>query len=79
MAFAVCRLGIPTGTAKFRPVIGLRQISWLPRPCLTREQPACLNKSRKRRSKGGATQAAVGIASRKAMIWMKIEPGSMSG
>jgi hypothetical protein len=27
MAFAVWRLGIPTGTAKFRFVIGLRQIS----------------------------------------------------
>lgn len=25
---------------KFRPVIGLRQISWLPLPCRTSEQPA---------------------------------------
>jgi hypothetical protein len=32
MAFAVWRLGMPTGTAKFRRVIGLYQISWLPFP-----------------------------------------------
>jgi hypothetical protein len=30
MALAVWRLGIPTGTAKFRCVMGLCQISWLP-------------------------------------------------
>ena len=30
MALAVWRLGIPMGTAKFRCVIGLCQISWLP-------------------------------------------------
>jgi hypothetical protein len=32
IAFAVWRLGIPTGTGKFQLVIGLRQISWLPFP-----------------------------------------------
>jgi hypothetical protein len=68
MAFAVCRLGMPTGTAKFRPVVGLRQISWLPRPCLSKTQPAARSKSRNGRSNGGAIQAATGIASRKALI-----------
>ena len=38
IAFAVWRLGIPTGTAKFRLVIGLCQISWLPVPWRTRKQ-----------------------------------------
>jgi hypothetical protein len=46
IAFAVWRLGIPTGTAKFRSVIGLCQISWLPRPCRTSVQPAARSKSR---------------------------------
>jgi hypothetical protein len=40
IAFAVCRLGMPTGTGKFRFVIGLYQISWLPFPCRTGMQPA---------------------------------------
>jgi hypothetical protein len=46
MAFAVCRLGMPTGTAKFRFVIGLRQISWLPLPCRTSVHPAARNAQR---------------------------------
>jgi hypothetical protein len=40
MALAVCRLGMPIGTAKFRLVVGLCQISWLPLPCRTSVQPA---------------------------------------
>jgi hypothetical protein len=54
IALAVRRLGIPTGTAKFRLVIGLYQISWLPLPCLTRVQPAARSKSRSGRPNCGA-------------------------
>ena len=66
MALAVWRLGMPTGTGKFRCVIGLRQISWLPLPCRTRVQPAARSNSRKARSNCGAIQA--GSASRRAVI-----------
>ena len=68
IALAVCRLGMPIGTAKFRLVIGLCQISWLPLPCRTSVQPAARNNSRNGRSNCGAIQATAGSASRSAVI-----------
>ena len=50
MALAVCRLGMPMGTGKFRAVIGLCQTSWLPLPSRTMVQPAAFNISRSGRS-----------------------------
>ena len=79
IALAVWRLGMPTGTAKFRFVIGLYQISWLPLPCRMKVQPAARNKSRSGRSNCGAIQARARSASRNAVIWMKTEFGSTSG
>jgi hypothetical protein len=79
MALAVWRLGIPTGTAKFRFVIGLCQISWLPLPCRTSVQPAARSNSRNGRSNCGAIQAAAGSASRNAVICKYNEAGSMPG
>src|ERR1700738_5212272 len=79
IALAVWRLGMPTGTAKFRFVIGLYQISWLPLPCRTKVQPAARSKSRSGRSNCGAIQARARSASRNAVIWMKTEFGSTSG
>src|SRR6478752_10806185 len=57
IALAVWRLGIPTGTAKFRLVIGLCQISWLSVPWRTRKQPAPRNRSRSALSNCGAIHA----------------------
>jgi hypothetical protein len=54
MALAVWRLGIPTGTGKFRRVIGLYQISWLPLPWRTKVHPAARSSSRSARSNCGA-------------------------
>ena len=65
---SVWRLGMPTGTAKFRFVIGLNQISWLPRPCRTSVQPAARGKSLSARSNCGAIQLVAGSASRNAVI-----------
>ena len=48
MALAVWRLGMPTGTEKFRPVIGLYQISWLPLPC----PDQCVSPPREARGRG---------------------------
>ena len=79
MAFAVCRLGMPTGTAKFWPVIGLCQTSWLPLPYRTIAQPAAFSRSRNGRSNYGAIQAAAGSASRSAVICRNSDAGSSSG
>jgi hypothetical protein len=70
---------MPIGTAKFRLVIGLWQISWLPRPCRTKMQPAARNKSRGARSNCGAIQTAADSASRNAVICKNSEAGSTSG
>jgi hypothetical protein len=79
MAFAVWRLGMPIGTAKFRFVIGLCQISWLPLPWRTIVQPAARNKSRSGLSKCGAIYAVAGSASRSAVIWRNNSAGSTPG
>ncbi len=67
------------GTAKFRLVMGLCQISWLPRPCRTSVQPAARSKSRNARSNYGAIQLAAGSASRNAVICRNSDSGSTSG
>jgi hypothetical protein len=79
IALAVWRLGIPIGTAKFRLVTGLCQISWLPLPWRTRKQPAPRNKSRSALSNCGAIHAAAGSASRSAVICRNKSPGSTPG
>ena len=83
----LCRLptqGCPSqysghARAKFRLVIGLCQISWLPRPCRTKMQPASRNKSRSARSNCGAIQTAANSASRNAVICKNSDAGSTSG
>ena len=56
------------GTAKFRLVIGLCQISWLPLPGRMKLHPAARKRSRRGRSNCGAIQATAGSASRSAVI-----------
>jgi len=56
------------GPSKFLRVIGLYQISWLPRPCRTKVQPAARSSSRNSRSNCGAIQVNACSASRNAVI-----------